>query len=100
MWWITFYIIFMILLVCFVLLMCYLFTRKGKDADVKNMPANKDSIEKRLNKKNKVSNANEKHNGNYEKLFPNVMIDDDDENVDDFDKAIDDMMFMDLMDED
>ena len=36
----------------------------------------------------------------YKKIFPNVMIDDNDENVDDFDKALDDMMFMDLMDED
>ena len=36
----------------------------------------------------------------YEKLFPNVMIDENDENVDDFDKFIDDMIFMDLMDED
>lgn len=95
--WIPIYITFMILLVGFVLLMCYLFMRKGKDVDVKNIPAKQDGIEKSLNERN---THKKKHNVNYKKLFPNVMIDDDDENVDDFDKAIDDMMFMDLMDED
>ena len=36
----------------------------------------------------------------YEKCFPNVMIDENDVSVDDSDEFIDDMMFMDLMDED
>ena len=57
-------------------------------------------IETVKNKKEKNFNQNHKQKGGYKKLFPNVMIDENDENVDDLDKAIDDMMFMDLMDED
>ena len=36
----------------------------------------------------------------YKKCFTNVMIDENDVSVDDSDEFIDDMMFMDLMDED
>lgn len=68
------------------------FYKKKKDVNAKNLQKNKT--------KKISSHKKKKQNDGYKKLFPNVMIDDDDENVDDFDKAIDDMMFMDLMDED
>ena len=69
--------------------------------DVKKIKVKQDGIEKSFNQKQRSLKVNnKKHEGSYEKLFPNVMIDDDDENINDFDKAIDDMMFMDLMDED
>ena len=90
--WIPVYIIFMLLLMGFVFLMCYFFTRNKKDVNAKSLQTNKTT---------KISShKKKKQNDGYKKLFPNVMIDDDDENIDDFDKAIDDMMFMDLMDED
>lgn len=90
--WIPVYITFILLLMGFVFLLCYIFTKKKKDVNAKNLQKNKT--------KKISSHKKKKQNDGYKKLFPNVMIDDDDENVDDFDKAIDDMMFMDLMDED
>ena len=90
--WIPVYITFMLLMMGFVFLLCYIFTKKKKVVNAKNLQKNKT--------KKISSHKKKKQNDGYKKLFPNVMIDDDDENVDDFDKAVDDMMFMDLMDED
>ena len=99
MWGIPIYITFMILLVGFVFLMCHISARKEKDADTKNIKAKQNGIEKSLNK-NDGPSVHKKQSGSYKKLFQNVVIDDDDENIDDIYKLIDDMMFMDLMDED
>lgn len=57
-----------------------------------NPPAKQEKV----NTYKKTYKKNHKQSG-YEKLFPHVMTDDDDS---DFDKAIDDMIFMDLMDDD
>ena len=71
----------------------------------KNLKNEIDIIIKRINppiKKERVNTYKKTYKNNhkqsgYEKLFPHVMTDDDDS---DFDKAIDDMIFMDLMDDD
>ena len=97
MWGVWVFVVFMAMVVGFVFYMLYISSKKQKNENA-NTPKVKKKVEQKV-KKNKFDNEQEQ-DGKYEMLFPNVMIDEDDENMEDADKALDEMMFMDLMDED
>ena len=98
MWGVWVFVVFMALVVGFVFYMLYISSKKQKSENVKTAKAKK-KIKQKVKKNKKFDNEKEQ-DGKYEMLFPNVMIDEDDENMEDADKALDEMMFMDLMDED
>ena len=98
MWGVWVFVVFMALVVGFVFYMLYISSKKQKNENVKTAKAKK-KIKQKVKKNKKFDNEKEQ-DGKYEMLFPNVMIDEDDENMEDADKVLDEMMFMDLMDED
>jgi len=109
---ITFFVVIVFCVFYFLVDECKKIKNKEQNIEEKNDSKNK-KIKEDKNKNNSESkefsksdlsdelNINdqldEENNSNYEKIFPHLTTDDED---DDFDKEIDDYIFMDMLDED
>lgn len=107
--WIAIFVVFMSLVVVGIIVACIIYLKMDKDNAIVNENLEnikEENIEKNNEKMEGFIEADEEmeecgdSSGEYEKLFPYVMVDEDDGTVDDNDKFLDDMIFMDLMDED
>ena len=94
--WIAIFVVFMLFVTGGVVAFCVIYSRNGGSAvreQTKEIDENvKDDVQ--------AKTLEDDNDGEYEKVFPCVMIDENDETVDDNDKFLDDLIFMDLIDED
>ena len=111
--WIVIYVVFMILLVAGVVAGCIIYSKMDKGNDITDKKLGQfngktkenfnnaylEELEDGCDDEMEEDAEGEDSSGEYDKLFPYVMFDENDE-TDDDDKFLDDMIFMDLIDED
>ena len=96
--WIAIFIVFMSLLVVGVIVACVVYSKMDNGNTIADKTL--EHIKEKNVEEDEEMEKYDDSSGEYEQLFPYVMFDEDDETVDDNDKFLDDMIFMDLMDED
>ena len=103
--WIVIYVVFMILLVAGVVAGCIIYSKmdKGNDITDKKLGHFKgktkenvylEDLEDVCDDEMEEEAEGEDSSGEYDKLFPYVMFDENDETVDDNDKFLDDIIFI------